>query len=111
MKPTILRFDGAAGVAPAFEEFHLLVMENPEGDFANGEGFLHTGAAGIEFLSKKIVHQPPGFVVLRENLAENFFAENFVRTERGILLHRSGVCRSEGGFDIGEDVAEEIEPG
>ncbi len=87
---------------------HLLLVKDTQGNFANCEGLLHAGAAGIELATKEVVDQSAGFFVLGKNLTEKALAKCFIGAKIGILFHRFRVCGSERGFDVGEDVAEEI---
>lgn len=52
-----------------------------------------------------------GLFVLRENHSKKPFAKFHIGAKRGVLLHRFRVRRSEGGLDVGEDVAQEVEAG
>lgn len=52
-----------------------------------------------------------GLLILGKDDAQKFFTKFNIRAECCVLPHRFLVCRSERGFDVGEDVAEEVEVG
>ena len=111
VEASVFGLDGAAGLPPVAKEGDLLVMENAEGNLADSEGLFHAGTAGVEVATEEVVNHGTSFIVLGQDESQEFFAQFDVGAERGVLLHRFLVCGCEGGFDVGEDVAEEVEVG
>ena len=85
----------------------MLEVEFAQGLFADGEGLVHARAAGGEVASEELADLLTGALEFFANGGQDSVAQLGVFAEGAVFGHEVEVGASEGGLDVGEDVAEE----